>query len=88
MGIIFKAPGYLIYFVSGIWGLVICFEIIEDLLGFALAIASLFVFPVALTLAPWYAALVSGDWFPLALVYGGGIAATILVYIGMLIDGD
>ncbi len=88
MGIIFKAPAYLIYFVSGFWGLFICFGIAQEVFGTFLAFLSLVVAPGLLGLAPWYDGLANGNWMALLVVYGGGIVATGLIYIGMLIDGD
>ena len=38
--------------------------------------------------APWYEGLVNGDWMALMVIYGGGIVATGLVFIGSSIDGD
>jgi hypothetical protein len=44
--------------------------------------------PFTLTFAPWYAAIADNNWFPVGLVYGGGIAAWIFYAIGSAIDGD
>lgn len=82
MGIIFTGPGMLIYFVCGIWGAIICFQIIAENFGTIMAIISLILAPALLGLAPWYAGLFHGDWFPLLLIYGGGIVGTGLVAIG------
>ena len=86
MGIIFTGPGMLIYFVCGIWGAITCFQIVAENFGNILAIISLILAPTLLGLAPWYAGLSHGDWFPLLLVYGGGIVGTVLVTIGSKID--
>jgi hypothetical protein len=88
MGIIFKAPAFLIYIVAGLWGLIICLRIVADTLGTVMAIVSLFLLPALLSIAPWYQGLWHGDWFPLALIYGGGVIATILFGIGSMIDGQ
>ena len=88
MGIIFKAPAYLIWCVAGLWGFFICFGIVQNTLGTVVAVISIFLAPFLLTLAPWYAGFALGEWFPLMLVYGGGIGATILFAIGAAIDGD
>ena len=88
MGMIFKAPGFIIYLVCGFWGLFICFGIVQKVLGTALAVISVFLAPFLLTLAPWFQALAYGDWFPLGLVYGGGVIGTILIGIGSAIDKD
>ncbi len=86
MGVIFKAPAFLIWSVSGFWGFFICFGIVQDALGTAVAVISLFFFPFLLVLAPWYAGLALGDWFPMVVTYGGGIAAFFLYGIGDTID--
>lgn len=86
MGIIFKGPGVLIYIVAGIWGLFICFGIVQSALGTVVAFLSLVVAPFLLGLAPWYAGIAKGDWFPVLLVYGGGILGSILFAIGNAID--
>ena len=46
MGMLFKVPGYILYFVAGLWGLVISFNIVADGLGFIVAIISLFIAPI------------------------------------------
>ena len=88
MGIIFKGPAFLIYFICGFWGLSICFHIVQDIFGTFLAFISLFLFPMLIAFAPWYEGLVNGDWMALMVIYGGGIVATGLVFIGSSIDGD
>ena len=88
MGAIFKIPAYIIYFVAGLWGFFICLGIVIDHLGFIGAVLAFFLAPITLGLAPWYEAIANSNWFPLLLVYGGGIAAAILHGIGSAIDGD
>lgn len=88
MGLILKAPAFLIYVVAGLWGLIICFGIVQDALGTVVAVIAFFLAPFLLTLAPWYSGFALGDWFPLMLIYGGGIGATILFAIGTAMEGD
>jgi hypothetical protein len=88
MGLIFKAPAFLIWVVSGIWGLFICFGIVQNALGTVIAVISVFLAPALLGLAPWYAGFFLKDWFPLLLTYGGGLVAYILFAIGSAIDRD
>jgi len=88
MGVIFKIPAYIVYFVAGLWGFFISLGIVVDNLGFiGGAIAFMFA-PVTLAFAPWYEAIAHSNWFPVLLVYGGGIAGSILYGIGYAIDGD
>ncbi|MBW1976171.1 MAG: hypothetical protein JRI45_11540 [Deltaproteobacteria bacterium] len=88
MGAIFKIPAFVIYFVAGLWGFFICLRIVVDHLGFIGGMIAFFLFPATLAFAPWYEALANANWFPLILVYGGGIGASILYAIGSAMDGD
>ena len=88
MGLIFKIPAFLIYLVAGIWGFFICLGIVVDQLGFIGGAVAFVIFPVTLSFAPWYAALADSNWFPLILVYGGGVGASVLYAIGAAIDRD
>lgn len=88
MGLIFKVPGYIIYLVAGIWGMFISLGIVVDNVGFIGGMIAFILFPFTLAFAPLYAALADGNWFPLILIYGGGICATVLIAIGMFIDKD
>ncbi len=88
MGLIFKIPAFLIYSVAGIWGFFICLGIVVDQLGFIGGAVAFVIFPVTLTFAPVYAALADSHWFPLILIYGGGVGASVLYAIGAAIDRD
>jgi len=88
MGLIFKIPAFIIYFVSGVWGMFISLGIVIDNLGFIGGVIAFALFPITLAFAPWYAALADGNWFPLILIYGGLAVATALIAIGMAIDKD
>lgn len=74
--------GYLIYIVCGLWGLFISFQIVASVFGEGIAFLSLVVAPALLAVAPLYALFSYGDWFPLAVVYGGTIVGGIFVTIG------
>lgn len=88
MGVLFKGPAVVIYVVGALWTLYLIFAIVEEALGFAVALLSLFVFPILLYLAPLYAILVNGDWSPLLVSYGSTIGAGVLFTIGSMIDRD
>ena len=88
MGSIFKVPGMIVWFVGGLWGLLVCLGIVKAKLGFIGVLIGLLVFPVLVYLAPWYAALADDNWFPVSLVYGTSIAGWVLIGIGVAIDGD
>jgi hypothetical protein len=88
MGIVFKIPAIIVSLVSGVWGFFICMAIVTDALGFIGGAIAFMFFPIALAFAPWYAAIANANWFPLLLVYGGGLGAAALYGIGVAIDGD
>ena len=73
----------LIYVISGIWGLIICFTVVKDVFGPIIAFLGLIFFPFILTLAPWYAALANHDFYPLLIVYGGIILGTLFFRIAI-----
>ena len=73
----------LIYVISGIWGLFICFTVVKDVFGPIIAFLGLIFFPFILTLAPWYAALANHDFYPLLVVYGGIILGTLCFRIAI-----
>ena len=73
----------LIYVVSGIWGLFICFTVVKDVFGPIIAFLGLIFFPFILTIAPWYAALANHDFYPLLIVYGGIILGTLCFRIAI-----
>mgnify|MGYP001447632710 CR=1 FL=1 len=88
MGIIFKIPAYIIFLVVGLWGFFISLGIVVDHLGFIGGTIAFFLAPATLSFAPWYEAIANSNWFPVILVYGGGIVAAILYFVGLAIDGD
>jgi uncharacterized membrane protein len=73
----------LIYIISGIWGLFICFTVVKNVFGPIIAFLGLIFFPFILTLAPWYAALANHDFYPLLIVYGGIILGTLCFRIAI-----
>ena len=76
------AVGILIYWVCGLWGLFLSFQIVASVFGEGIAFLSLIVAPALLTVAPLYAFFSYGDWLPLAVVYGGTIVGGIFMSIG------
>lgn len=88
IGGIFKIIGGIAYVGFGIWGLIIVLSIINQAAGFWGVVIGFFIFPVTLVAAPWYALVAWGTWFPLIVVYGGGIGASIFYGLGSVISGD
>lgn len=79
MGLLFTIPGIAIILVGGLWGLAICFDIVRDVFGPVVAFLSLVFLPALVGLAPLYALLANGDWFPLILNYGSlGIGGSLI----------
>lgn len=88
IGGIFKIIAMIGYFIFGIWGLIISVAIVNYAAGFWGVVIGFFIFPVTLVAAPWYALVEFGTWYPLVVIYGGGIFSSLLFGIGTLIAGD
>jgi len=88
LGGLVKVAGYIAWVVFGIWGFLLDLAIVNQAAGFWGVVVGFFLFPVTFVAAPWYAGVAWGNWFPLLICYGGGIAATILVAVGSAIAGD
>ncbi len=86
IGVFLIGVGYLSYFVFGIWGFIISLQILNYVGGFLLVTIGFIFFPVAYTVAPWYALVEFNTFFPLIISYGGGIIATVLYFIGGLLQ--
>lgn len=65
-------------------GLILCFQIASQVSP-TLAYLGLWLFPVLLVVAPFYALLAWGVWIPLALIYGGSIISFSSYYFGQQI---
>lgn len=88
MGVLFKIVGYVVFWIAGLWGFFLSLGIVVDHLGFLGGAIAFFLAPFTLVFAPWYEAIANSNWFPLILVYGGGICAAILIGVGTAIDGE
>jgi len=84
----FTIPGYIVYFVAGLLGFFVSLGIVIDELGFIGGAIAFVLAPVTLIFAPWYEAIANSNWFPVMLVYGGGVIGSILMAIGSAIDRD
>lgn len=80
--------GIITFVIVGIWGAFLCLGIITKAAGFFGLIAAIILTPVTFFAAPLYAGYVWGDWFPLALNYGGAIAAAVLMGIGSKLSDE
>jgi uncharacterized membrane protein YuzA (DUF378 family) len=86
MSAILRTASYFLFVFAALWGLILCFDIIDQAFGTIIAFISLIFFPFVLGLAPWYALFIYGDFTPLLVVYGGGIPAAILYALSKKID--
>ena len=75
--------GVLIYVITIFYGLFICFDVVKEVFGPVITFIGLIFFPFILTIAPWYAAFANHDFYPLLIVYGGGILGSLFFGIAM-----
>ena len=45
--------------------------IVRELAGFGSAIVAVVLFPITMTVVPWYSVAARGDWMPVLVTYGG-----------------
>lgn len=88
LGGVVKVAGYVAWIIFGIWGFLLDLAIVNQAAGFWGVVVGFFLLTMTFVAAPWYAGVAWGNWFPLLICYGGGIAATILVAGGSAITGD
>jgi len=88
IGTFFKILGYVAYAIFGLWGFIVELAIVNYAAGFWGVVIAFVIAPITLVTAPWYALVAWGNWFPLLLVYGGGILAAVLCGIGTIISGN
>jgi hypothetical protein len=81
MSAILKVTSFLLFIFASLYGLILCFGIVQYVFGTFIAFLSIFLLPFLLGLAPWYALFANGDFIPLLVVYGGGIPAGILYMV-------
>ena len=86
MSKIFYTLGGITVFGTGLWGLFLSIAIVSKALGTIGVIIGIFLFPVLIGFAPWYALLANGDWLPLIVCYGGMIPGGILMLIGSKLE--
>lgn len=86
LGVGVKWLGYAAFAVTGIWSFILELQIIFMASGFGGLVLALFLGPITFALAPFYAGIAWGYWFPLILGYGGGIAAFGLIAAGNAIE--
>jgi hypothetical protein len=88
LGAGFAFAAYLVAVVCGPWGLFLDLAIVHRAAGFLGVVVGSVLFPVTFAVAPWYAGVAWGYWFPLLISYGGAIVTTLLVGLGSVIAGE
>lgn len=81
LGICISSIAVVLLVFGGLISLIICIGIVIEVFGSSIAFLSLIVFPLLITVAPLYALVALGNWFPIAFVYGLGITITVLFYL-------
>ena len=74
--------------VIGLWGLYLSWYILVDVFGVCGSLLAVLFFPLVLLVAPWYAALVHHEWFPLLLVCGGHVGAVLLYALSAALNKE
>lgn len=82
---VLSAIGGIVWVITGFWGFWIELGIVYEAAGFWGIVIAFSIAPITLFAAPFYALIANSDWFPLALVYGGGLVGAILCGIGFSI---
>lgn len=77
----FKVLGYIAFAVFGLWGVIIDFQIVSQVFGSQAAFMSLIILPITYIVAPLYALIEWGFWFPLLIGYGGMAVVMVFSYI-------
>lgn len=82
IGQFMKGAGYFIALICGIWGLIEVLRILVLITGFWGTFIGLMFFPLTMVAVPVWAGFAHSYWFPLILIYGGGMVFMILFGIG------
>lgn len=78
---IIRVCGVIMAISASIYGFILCFSIVENVLGSVWAYVSLIFAPFVLGIAPWYALFSYGDYVPLLVTYGGIIPGVVMFFI-------
>jgi hypothetical protein len=85
LGKVLCSFGYLVLIIAGIWGFWIELVIVHEAAGFWGMVIAFSILPLTYIAVPFYALIANGNWFPLALVYGGGLIGAAIFGTGQLI---
>lgn len=73
-----KLLSYLVYWVRGIWGFILCLKVIYAMWGMIGIVISFFLAPITFVVVPIYHGFTEGDWSIIVISYGGIFVASIL----------
>ncbi|MCL4184024.1 MAG: hypothetical protein KJ011_11310 [Burkholderiaceae bacterium] len=73
--------------VGGVWGFLLSLGLVSEAAGSWAVVVAVILAPFTVATVPFYAGFAWGEWAPLALNYGGGIAAALLLYLGAALEG-
>jgi len=76
-----KGCANILFFIVGIWALILDFQIIIYEWGFGGAVLSFLLLPIAFVVAPFYALFKYGIWMPIIVTYGGGLFTYLLLVV-------
>lgn len=74
--------------VGGLWGFLMSLGIISEAAGHWGVVVAVALAPITIAAAPVYAGLAWGEWIPMVLNYGGGVASALLLYLGAALAGE
>ena len=88
LGMTIKLIGYGIFLGTGLWAFYLDIQILWAITGPLVGIAAIVLGPVTHVIAPLYAGLAWGYWFPTLLAYGGGFLGFAMISAGSALAGD
>ncbi|MCL4183419.1 MAG: hypothetical protein KJ011_08220 [Burkholderiaceae bacterium] len=74
--------------IGGLWGFLLSLGLISEAAGMWGVIVALLLAPITIAATPFYAGFAWGEWVPMALNYGGGLASALLLYLGAALGGE
>lgn len=74
--------------IGGLWGFLLSLGIISEAAGLWGVAVAVVLAPITIAAIPLYAGLAWGEWIPMVLNYGGGVASALLLYLGAALGGE
>ena len=88
LGTVLHIIAFIMLIGGGFVSLFICYGIVREVFGQVVAFLILLIFPVVFAVAPVYALIAWGNWFPLVFIYGVFILAGTMMGISRKITGE